>query len=444
MIKPINIKTTAGLMLPLLASFLAQKSMQFIDTLMMGWLGSEALAAGALGIPIFFTVLVFCMGALSSVGVFIVRAKGAGNEDDIRVNIQHGICFALSLSIFCMLLVWFLPYTLPFFGEDHIVIKNVILLLHALLWGIPGFLLFSIMREFVSAFSLTPVVMCVTLGSIPLTFGLNYFFIYGGLGLRPLGVAGIGYGGSLVCWFMFFGLWFYSARHPLLKKYATLDCFKISGQRMKELIALGFPSGALLILESGMFLFAAVAMGYFGVEALAAHQIAMQCASIAYTVPLALSMVTALQVGHALGAKNREQAGSLAFTNLSLGLILCLIMAVGFVLGAKQIANIFLFGTEQDYDKILNLSKIFLIIAGFFQCFDGLQSIANGALRGLKDTFIPMILSLVCYWILGVGSAYYFAFYTSAGPKGIWYGFSLGLGSVGIILLIRLLKLLKA
>jgi MATE family multidrug resistance protein len=244
-------------------------------------------------------------------------------------------------------------------------------------------------------------------------------------------------------WGMFLAFFIYSKHNVILKHYFTFKSLKINLGTFKEIILIGLPSGLLLVLESGMFLFAAIVMGYFGVSALAAHQIAMQCASIAYAIPFALSMATALQVGHALGAKNVAQAQRAAFIGLGMGLILTLILAVCFICFPAPIARIFLEGHEHDSQTIVNMSATFLMIAGLFQCFDGVQAIANGALRGLKDTFVPMILSMGCYWIIGVGSAYYFAFKTQAGPAGIWYGFTLGLSSIGIILIFRLLNRLK-
>ncbi|MBA2649614.1 MAG: MATE family efflux transporter [Legionella sp.] len=431
------------LVLPLMAAFLAQKGMQLIDTVMMGWIGPEALAAAALGLPIFMIIFLFCMGTLSSVGVFIVRAKGANNAPEIQSSLQHGLCIALCLSLPCMLIIWFTPHVLSSFGQYPPVINNVILLLHSLVWGFPGFLLFVVMREFISAFSLTRVVMCVALGSIPLTFSANYVLIYGKYGIPPLGIAGIGYAGAAIMWFMFLCLLTYAKKKHGLKKYISFDSFQLDWQKTKDLLLIGIPSGILLILECSLFLFAAVAMGYFGVDALAAHQIAMQCASIAFSIPFALSMATALQIGHAMGAKDIHKARRVAYIGLALGLIVTSFIATIFIFAPTQLAGLFLKGNEPDYKEILQLATSFLMISALFQGFDGIQSIANGALRGLKDTFIPMLISIGCYWCFGVGSAYYFAFYTHLGPIGIWYGFTLGLSSIGIILTIRLFYRLR-
>ena len=442
MTKKTEIKSTVSLILPLMAAFLAQKAMQFIDTMMMGWLGPGALAAGAFGTAIFITVLVFCMGTISSVGVFISRAKGANDQEGIKTSLQNGVWMAILLSLPCVIIIWFAPH-LIIGSENKEVIHNAVLLLHGLIIGLPGYLLFLVFREFISAFALTRIVMMVTTLSIPLTFSLNYIFIYGKWGLPSLGVSGIGYAGAIVMWTMFFGLFIYSLRNKTLKKYLTFKLFEIDLQKMRDMFFIGFPSGAYFILESAMFLSAIMMMGYFGVDALASFQITMQCVNIAYAIPFSLSMATALQAGHAMGSGQFFRLKTIAMQNFSIGVLFSLSVAVLFICFPGFFIKIFL-NTDSSHMDTIRMATSFLIIAAFFQCFDAIQAIANGMLRGSKDTFIPMVLSIGSYWIIGIATAYYFSFHTFLGPKGIWYGISFGIISLGTMLLIRLAKKLKS
>ena len=135
-----------------MAAFLAQRGMQFIDTVMMGWIGPTALAAGALGTAFFLAILLFCMGVLSAIGIFIVRAKGADNISDIKSTMQHGFCLALILSVPCMLMIWLVPRILLSIGEDPLVVADTTLLLHGMVWGFPGFLLFLLLFNILSLF----------------------------------------------------------------------------------------------------------------------------------------------------------------------------------------------------------------------------------------------------------------------------------------------------
>src|SRR5579862_6875887 len=331
MIKHHEIKSIITIALPLMAAFLAQRGMQFIDTVMMGWIGPTALAAGAIGTAFYITVVLFCMGVLSAIGIFIVRAKGAENLNDITPTIQNGFCLALFLSIPCMLIIWFIPSIFLIIGEDPLVVRDSSLLLHGMVWGFPGILLFLVLREFISAFSLTLIVMIVALLSIPLTFAANYILIYGKYHFPEFGIAGIGYGGSIVTWFMFLSLLVYSKKHPLLKQYIVLTPFKFDRVKFYDMLYIGIPSGLLFLLEAGMFLSTALMMGYFGVAALAAHQIAMQCTNIAYTLPLAVSMATALQIGHAAGAKNIVQIQRTALLSFGIVVLVSAIIAIIFI-----------------------------------------------------------------------------------------------------------------
>lgn len=429
--------------LPLMAALLAQRGMQFVDTVMMGWIGPTALAAGALSIAFFITVLLFCTGILSAIGVFVARAKGANNSADITSTMQHGLCLALFLSAPCMLILWFVPRLLLHIGEDTLVIQNMVSLLHGMVWGFPGFLLFLVLQECIAVFSLTLIVMGVSFVSIPLTYVANYVLMYGKYHLPTLGIAGIGYGSSIVMWFMFFCLWMYSRKHPLLRKYIVLKSFILDVRRLKNILRVGIPSGVLFLLDAGMFLSTTIMMGYFGVAALAAHQIAVQCVNIAYTVPLALSMATAVRIGHAAGEKNAVQAQHTALLSFSIVLLIAAIGVVIFIFASHFLVNLFLERGADNFEEVHAFAVSFMHIAAFFLCFDAMQAVANGALRGLKDTFVPMLLSIGCYWVLGAGGAYYFSMYMHLGADGVWYGLTLGLCSTAVILMLRFFKKLE-
>lgn len=443
MIKKHEIKSIIVVALPLMAAFLAQRGMQFIDTVMMGWIGPTALAAGALGMSLFATILIFCMGALSAVGVLIVRAIGADNSSDIKFTLQHGFCFALMLSMPCMLIIWFIPHVLYLIGEDPRVAADATLLLHGLVWGFPGFLLFLVLREFISAFSLTLVVMITALISIPLTLAVNYTLIYGKYHFPALGIAGIGYGGAIVMWFMFLCLLAYCKSQRILRNHIVLTAFSFDGGKYRDIVSIGMPAGGLFLLEAGMFLSTALMMGYFGVAALAAHQIALQCVNIAYTLPVALSMATALQVGHAAGAGNYAQVKRSALLSFSIVLAASAVLAVIFICAVNFLTSIFLEKNAVNYREVHQFAVSFIKISALFLCFDAMQSVANGALRGLKDTFVPMVLSIGCYWVLGVGGAYFLSMHTSLGARGVWYGLTLGLCSAAALLALRFFKKVK-
>lgn len=339
--------------------------MQFIDSVMMGWLGPTALAAGALGTALYFTIVIVCMGVLSAVGVFIVRAKGSNTIDHIKLIMQQGLYIAFLLSLPSMILLWYSPQLLLKIGEDPQVVADTSMLLHGLVWGLPGFLLFLVLRELISAFSLTMVVMVVSLFAIPLTFVANYILIYGKFHLPALGIAGIGYGCAIVEWFMFVCLLFYCKKHHLLKEHMSIRPLRFDRVKFNEMLHIGLPSGALFLVEAGMFLATSILMGYFGVAALAAHQIAMQCSNIAYAAPIALSIATAMRVGHAAGAKDFVQAKQSALISFSIALVISIIVVFVFLYQSNFLVSIFLAKGSKDYQEVHRFSIVFLNIAAF-------------------------------------------------------------------------------
>ena len=438
-IKLSEIKEFIKLCLPLMAAFSAQKGMQFIDTLMMGWIGPDALAAGALGTSVFMTILVFCRGTLSALGVAIVHARGSGQSDEIQSLLHQAFYLALTISLPSMFIAWITPHFLSITDESSRVINNTHLLLQGLAWGIPGFSLFFVLREFVSAFARARIIMLVSGFFIPLTFAINYILIYGKFGFPALGIGGIGYGGAAIVWLMFFCLLFYCKTNKILKEHLS---FKLTGfefKKIKELFLTGVSSGMILVLDTGMFLIAAVMLGAFGVVALASYQIAMQCISTAYNLPLAVSVVTALQTGHALGAGNFSKAKHQIYLGLLIGIAIALVIALIFILFPGAIVKLFL-GSKNYNLEIYHQTVTFLMIAVLFQGFDAAQAVLNGALRGFKDTFIPMLLNTVCYCLIGLGSAYIFGFHTPLQADGIWFGLTFGIFSLSLFLAIRLRK----
>lgn len=435
-----EIKGLMKLALPLVLIFISQKGTHLVDIIMMGKIGTQALAVGALAVSSFMTVFVFCTGSLSAVGVFISRALGAREDHAIVGHLKDAIHLGVLLCVPAMFLVWYSPLLLKLAGEEMGIVHGAELFLHGLVWGFPGLIGFFILRELVSAFAMTKVTLWISLLSIPATAVANDIFIYGQWGIPPLGIAGIGYAGAIIQWLMFFSLLGYCLRHSRLQCFLKkLSFYGIRWRQIGILFYFGAPSGCLYVLDVGMVFMAALMMGHFGSDALAAHQIALMCVSISYAIPFGFSMTAALRVGHAVGANDLARAKIAGWFAIGLGFIISVFIAMLFLLGADFLIPPFLDDRAVHNPNIRHLAAVLLGIAGLFQCFDAVQAITAGALRGLKDTWMPMLMTTLCFWILGVGSAYLFAFHTHLGASGIWYGLTLGICSAGLLLPWRLL-----
>jgi MATE family multidrug resistance protein len=203
------------------------------------------------------------------------------------------------------------------------------------------------------------------------------------------------------------------------------------------MLSVGVPSGLIFVLDSGMFAMGTMMMAKFGVDALAAHSIALQCASFVYAIPMGLSMAVALQVGHAVGAQDFMHAKRVGYIGLMLALIFAVFIGIIFIGFPNALVKIFLDSNVYHYSEIKQLTVTFLFIAALFQAFDVIQAVMNGALRGFKDTLFPMLFCVSCFWGAGIGGAYLLAFHFHFNAIGIWIGLTLGLFSASAVLFLR-------
>lgn len=235
-------------------------------------------------------------------------------------------------------------------------------------------------------------------------------------------------------WLMFLMLWCFCKWHDELKEFISFKSATWRSDLLRPIIKIGVPSGIIIVLDSALFLAAAVMMGYFGVNELASYQIAIQFASIAYNIPFAISVITGLEIGRAVGASDPIAAKHYAYSGLFLAIVVTLIIGLIFTIEPSMLIKVFTYTNSSDYTEISRVATSFLAVSALFLCFDALQAVLTGCLKGLNDTFMPMVYFILCYCIAGLGSAYYFAFHTHIGSIGIFYGLTLGIAGVTILL----------
>lgn len=338
-----EIRLSLLLAIPLIAAALAQMGIELVDTLMMGRLGPTALAAGSLGSAIFIFLIVIGIGLITSLGVLIARAYGAGDSNAIRRIMRQGVWLTIIVSLPGMLIMWFSPDFLLKIGEDPLVVAGTAAFLRAEVWGFLPAVGFFALRELVSALSKPRIVMIVAISAIPMAAIANYILMYGKLGFPALGIAGIGYATSLVEWISLIALVICVTWHPYFRKYRIYQKidkphFKI----LKELIRLGAPVGVLYGLEAGLFSIATLMMGFFGPAALAAHQIALQSLSVAFMPSLGISQAAAVRVSQEMGARKPKNAKRAAHVSILIGVMFASIAACCFWLIPKPIISLFI------------------------------------------------------------------------------------------------------
>lgn len=432
-----EILQTFKLSSPLVAALLAQCAMELVNSLMLGQLGPKALAAGVLENAIFFMALIVCVGLLNIGGVLIARHYGACQSKDITIVLSQLIYIAIFLTVISTVILWFVPHFLLWINQDPEIVMLTGLFLHAKLWGLlPLFIYFSF-REFVSALSYTKIIMFLSLAILPLTALGNYIFMYGKLGLPMMGIQGIGYANALMQWVLLFAILFYVFKNKKLKPYLQNGLHPILWSKISEIVKLGVPVSLTMGFEAGLFSVTTLMMGYFGTNALAAHQIAMQCATLAFVFPLGISQGTAIRIGQTIGQGSLIQTKYAGYTGVGIGVLIAMITAVICLCFPNLLIGLFIDMNEPNHAILISSAIQFLGVMALFQMLDAVQVIMNGALRGLKDTFVPMWLGLLSYWISGLMSGYFLAFVYGLGGVGLWWGLGIGIGISGMLLMIR-------
>ncbi len=418
---------------PLIAAQLAHVLMVFTDTLMMGLLGPDALAGGGLGAASYSFVSIFCVGVIAAVGNLVAIRHGAGDAAGVARLTQSGLWLGWGLALGAGLLLWNLGPVLLQFGQALDSVVAATRFLSTLVLALPGYMSFMALRGFTSAIGRAGPVMAISIGGALANFLLNYVLIHGLFGLPRLGLAGIGLVTALVMNAMALLLALHVIRNPAYAAYPLLrGLLRPSRAALGELLRLGLPIGGTYAVEAGLFAFAALCMGALGSTELAAHQIALQSVYVAFMVPVGLSYAVTFRIGQHFGAGRLADARRAGRLGISVGAGCMLGFALLFWLAPGWVVGLFLDHSDPAYAEVITLAVSLLAIAAWFELFDGIQTIAMGAIRGLKDAKTTFLVGLVCYWLVGAPAAWWLTFQLGWGATGVWWGLALGLACAAL------------
>lgn len=425
---------------PLILAQLAQMSMGFVDTLMAGRLGQDALAGIALGSVIFGLVSIISMGVLFAVAPLVSQAHGAGDRDAAGRAARQGIWLAVLLAVPGFVLFRSAEPLLLALGQDAETAALAAAYLGAAAFGFLPSLLLTALRGFLEGLSDTRPIMLVLFLGIGLNIVANNALMFGRWGFPALGLVGTGVATAFV-----YSVMAVAAAGVVALRYRTYRVLR--GLRrpdpaiLRELFRVGWPIGVTLGFEGGLFAFAALLMGLFGQAQLAGHQIAVQAASITFMIPVGLSIATGVRVGQAVGRQDHHAVRRAGLTGIAAAVAVMLATASLFRFAPGLVVSAFLDPHEPANAEAVRHAVAFLGIAALFQVVDGIQVAAAGALRGLRDTRVPMVISLVAYWLVGMSAATLLAFPLGLAGRGLWMGLVLGLGTAAVLLLKRFLRL---
>ena len=427
---------TTRLALPIVATQLAQVSIMTVDVLFLGRLGPEALAAGALGWNLVFMVTNFGFGICMAAAPMMAQAIGRkrGQLRDVRRSMRQAFWASGLVALLGVALLSRSSWALALLGQDPAIVAVAADYVDALAWGLLPALWFMVLRQFTGALQRPRAALVAQLVALAVNVLGNWALIFGNLGMPALGVVGSGVATTIANWVSFLGLLGFVLVDRRMRRYSLLGRFwRADWPRLLELFRLGLPVAGVLLLEVALFSAAVYAIGAISTEQLAAHQIAIQCAAVTFMVPFGLAQAATVRVGLAAGAGDREGVRRAGWTPFFLGLAFMSATAVALWAWGRPIAGLFLDLSVPANAAVALVAVEFLAIAAVFQVFDGSQTIAMGALRGLKDTRVPMAFAALGYWVLGFTAGCVAAFPLGMGGLGVWIGLALGLGAVAIL-----------
>lgn len=425
------------LALPVIGVNLGMVVMGAVDTLMVGRISAEALAAVAVANVYYATVSMFGLGILLALDPLISQALGAGDERGAIRAAQRGVALALILSLPVMAALIFTGPALTLFRQPSEVVPLAQQYALLLIPGIPFVLLFGVGRSMLQAYHRVGPVFWTIVAANLFNAGANWLLIFGHGGFPRMGVAGSAVATSIskvvmLALLLLAGRRFFTALRPQPGEAI------LQRTSLWEICRIGLPIAGHIQLEMGAFSAVALLMGFFGPVAMASHQIALNLASMTFMVPMGVGIAVSVLVGRASGAGDSDRARMLASRALASGAAFMTATALLFTFMPGLLAAIY-----TDDPAVRMLTATLLPIAGVFQIFDGLQATSVGVLRGLGDTRAPMLISLVGFVVCGLGSSWWLAWHQGFGPPGLWWGLGIGVIIVALILMLRVRVILR-
>ncbi len=431
-----EIRPMLHLALPLVAAEIGWMVMGIVDTIMVGHLPNSAISLGAaaLGQVMYHTLAFGIGGVLLGLDTVLSQAFGGKRIDDANRSLQHGLVLGAILTVILMSIVALMPFAFSHLHTDPRILALANPFLNALNWGTPALILWLVLRRYLQAFNHVRSIAFTLVSANLINVLFNWLFIYGHhwryLSIPAWGVTGSGWSTTLSRLYqagiMLAFLAYYQRKH----RYGLFQTkWRYEPARLRELIHLGAPVGAQIFVEIAIFGAVTAIISTFGALPLAGHQIALDCASFTFMVPMAISTATSVRVGQAIGRRDAPAARASGWTGILLSSVFMLLASAVFIAIPGTIARGF-----SPSPPVIAAAVPLLFIVAVFQLFDGLQMTATGALRGAGNTSIGLYVHLACYWAIGLPVGLYFGFHQHLGAAGLWLGLCCGLILAGIAL----------
>jgi MATE family multidrug resistance protein len=432
--RPYFIKTLQ-LSYPIVIGQLGIVLMGVADIVMIGKLDAVNLAAASLANSVFFLIAILGIGTLTAVSPLVAKSKAEGHNNECAILFRQGMWSALILSVFIGIVLFVLAENLEWFGQTERVTLLTKNYLHILNAGVLPMLIFMAVKQFSDGLGITKPSAVITMIALLLNVFLNWVLIYGKFGMPELGLFGAGVATSFSRLVMAVMMYLYVRFNQMYQHFHHLKQHDHDIIWLKKIFQIGLPSGFQYFFEVGAFAFAAIMIGWIGEYELAAHQVAINIASVTYMIATGLSAGGSIAVGDALGRRNRQDIIRSGYAAVILATAFMGVCAIVFSLFNQWIVALYINDLH-----VAEMATGLLIIAAFFQLSDGIQCVGLGILRGIGDTKIPTVITIIAYWVIGIPIGYYLGFKTGLSLYGIWISLSIGLSFSAVLLSFRFKK----
>jgi len=428
-----HIKNTLTLAYPVVIGQLGFIMMGVVDSLMVGELGATPLAAASLANGIFILIFIVGIGISFAVIPLVSIAVGANKYTECGIIFRQSLIVNMILALVLMLMTFICADLLKYFNQPKAVVEQAESYSRILGFSILPAMLFQTFRQFIEGLSVMRPTMVISIAANLINIFGNWIFIFGNLGFPALGLDGAGWATFFSRLFMALVISYYVMKSNRFKQYDVTLKFKgFNIPIIKKILRLGFPSAFQYLFEVGAFSFAVIMVGWLGPKKLAAHQIAINLASISFMAALGISIAGNIRVGNAVGKQDTKEIRRAGFSAIFLGASIMAFAGIIFVLFRELLPRLYV-----DDVKVISFASSLLVIAALFQISDGIQAVGIGILRGLTDVKGPTLITFIAYWILGLPIAYLLGFIFDLGVEGVWIGLLIGLTASAVMLTVR-------
>ena len=433
---------------PIILGMLGHTVVGIVDNIMVGKLGPTELAAVSLGNSFVFIAMSLGIGFSTAITPLVAESDGKNDVAGGRSAFHHGLYLCTILGVALFTLIFFSKPLIAYMGQPEAVVEMAKPYLDIVGFSLIPLIMYQAYKQFADGLSETKYSMWATIIGNITNVVINYFLIYGIWIFPKWGIVGAAVG-TIASRFVMLGFMHYMMNlkpkfHPYFKGFSLKEIKKEVNQKI---IKIGMPSAMQMFFEVALFTGAIWLCGMIGTTSQAANQIALSLASLTFMFAMGLSVTAMVRVANQKGLDDYPKLNVVAHSIFLMAIIIELIFAALFLVFneflPKQFVNVELGQQVKDTIEVIHIASKLLIVAAFFQLFDGMQVVVLGALRGMQDVKIPAVITFIAYWVVGFPVSIYLGLFTSLKAVGIWFGLLAGLAAAAILLYLRFKYLLR-